>query len=275
MPQVSSLARTAVGVAARALDLVARPPRGIVVLAYHQVGAPVPGSVNLPVSLFRQQVERLAASGRVVTLDAAVERLASPYPPPVDPIVVTFDDGTADVVDHAVPILEHYGVPATLYLETDHVETGRSFWDDGTTVSWPALADAVSTGVLQIGSHTHTHLLCDRSPAEVVAADLDRSVELIGERLGVQARHFAYPKALPAPPGSPAAAAVRERFASAAVAGGRVNRHGRTDLWRLARTPITVADGLQGWQRKVDGGLRLEGWARERLDKRRYAGATR
>ena len=27
--------------------------------------------------------------------------------------------------------------------------------------------------------------------------------------------------------------------------------------------------------RKVEGGLRLEGWAREQLDRRRYAGATR
>ncbi len=272
---MSGWQRRAVGTAARALDVVARPPRGIVVLAYHQVGGPVPGSVNMPESLFRQHVARLAASGRVVTLDDAVERLASPYPPPVDPVVVTFDDGTADFVDTAVPILAQYGVPATLYLETDHVEAGRSFWDDGTVVSWSGLAEALASGVVQIGSHTHTHLLCDRSPADVVATDLDRSVELIGERLGVQARHFAYPKALPAPAGSAAADAVRERFTSAAVAGGRVNRYGRTDLWRLARTPITVADGLQGWQRKVDGGLRLEGWAREQLDKRRYAGATR
>ncbi|MFN8046952.1 MAG: polysaccharide deacetylase family protein, partial [Dermatophilaceae bacterium] len=137
------------------------------------------------------------------------------------------------------------------------------------------LADAVGTGLVSIGSHTHAHLLADRTPAAELAADLDRSIGLIEDHLGVHPVHFAYPKALPAPAGSPAAAEVAARFVTAAVAGGRRNRYGRTDKQHLARTPITVGDGVDGFARKVEGGLRLEGWAREQLDRRRYAGATR
>jgi hypothetical protein len=62
--------------------------------------------------------------------------------------------------------------------------------------------------------------------------------------------------------------------ASAAVAGGRVNRFGATDPWRLARTPVVAADPTADVARKARGGLRLEGWAREQLDRRRYAGAA-
>ena len=129
-------------------------------------------------------------------------------------MVITFDDGTADFVDEALPILVQYRVPATLYVATDFVERGRPFPGSGTPLSWSALADAVSTGLVTVGSHTDTHALLDRLPAAAVDGELDRSITLIGERLGVESRHFAYPKALA---GTPAAdRAVRARFASAA-----------------------------------------------------------
>jgi hypothetical protein len=115
--------------------------------------------------------------------------------------------------------------------------------------------------------------LLDRAAPAEAAADLDRSVGLIAERLGVQARHFAYPKALPA--SGATEDEVRRRFASAAVAGGRTNRYGATDPHRLARTPVQAADGDRLFRAKAGGGLRLEGELREALDRRRYARATR
>lgn len=277
MSRASRIARHGLKLAAAAADLVARPAPGVVILAYHQVGAPQPGPVNLPPALFDAQLAHLAsgAAGDVVSLDDAVATLAGPAPADRArrQVVITFDDGTADFVEHAVPRLVAHGLPATLYLATDFVESGRSFWDDGTVLSWPALADAVATGLVTIGSHTHTHALLDRSEPTAVEHELDRSVALIGERLGVAARHFAYPKAL-AP--SPAAEViVRDRFASAALAGGRVNAYGRTDVGRLARTPVQTGDGLDWFARKARGGLRLEGELRERLDRRRHAGAAR
>ena len=119
----------------------------------------------------------------------------------VDPSV-DLDDGTADVVEEALPILVDLGVPALLYVATQFVEEGRDFPDEGRVASWSALADAAATGCLDLGSHTHSHALLDRLADHLVAEELDRSVELIGERTGVGARHFAYPKALA---GSPAA----------------------------------------------------------------------
>jgi hypothetical protein len=109
------------------------------------------------------------------------------------------------------------------------------------------------------------------SPAGV-DDELDRSVGLIGDRLGRAPADFAYPKSVL---GSPATeAAVRQRFRSAARAGSRVNRYGATDPYRLARSPIQASDGMRWFRRKVDGGLALEGQLREVLDRRRYASMT-
>ena len=93
-----------------------------------------------------------------------------------------------------------------------------------------------------------------------------------GENLGVDPRHFAYPKALA---GSAAAQAeVRSRFASAALGGTRVNAYGRTDPYRLARSPIQHADGMRWFERKLAGGMRLEDDLRRAANRARYAGAT-
>jgi peptidoglycan/xylan/chitin deacetylase (PgdA/CDA1 family) len=189
--------------------------------------------------------------------------------------VVTFDDGTADFVDNALEVLVAHHIPATLYLATSFVEDGRSFWDDGTVLSWPALRDALSTGLVSVGTHTHTHALLDRADATAATEELETSIGLVEDRLGVSPAHFAYPKAVAPPKGSAVDLAVRSRVRSAAVAGGRVNRVDATDVWRLARTPIVAADDLDAFERKARGGLRLEGEARERLDRLRYRRAAR
>src|SRR5688572_28036581 len=57
--------------AAAAADRLRPPPSGVVVLIYHRVGARTGVEVDLPASLFEEQVAALAESERVVTLDDA------------------------------------------------------------------------------------------------------------------------------------------------------------------------------------------------------------
>jgi peptidoglycan/xylan/chitin deacetylase (PgdA/CDA1 family) len=114
--------------------------------------------------------------------------------------------------------------------------------------------------------------MLDRLPVPEIDGELDRSIELIRSHLGIHPEHFAYPKAVM---GSPAAdAAIRARFASAAVAGTRVNPYGATDPYRLARSPVQLSDGRRWFQRKAAGGLGLEDTIRRAINRRRYTGAT-
>ncbi|HET8619165.1 MAG TPA: polysaccharide deacetylase family protein [Acidimicrobiales bacterium] len=271
------LLRRAMKGAAVAADTVRRPAPGVVVLIYHRVGGGSGMELDLPVDLFAAQAEVLAASGRVVPLGEALERLAGPVDgggtgTGGDPLVITFDDGTVDFVEHALPILERHGLPATLYAATAFIEEARPFPGDGRPVSWRALADACATGLVDVGSHTHGHTLLDRLPADLIDDELDRSIELIGERLGHPPLDFAYPKALA---GSDAAdRAVRRRFRSAALGGSRPNRPGSTDPYRLARSPIQHSDGMRWFQRKLDGGMAAEEGLRRLVNRWRFAGAT-
>jgi len=260
----------AVKLAAHATDLL-RPPRpGLVILIYHRVGGRTTSEVDLPSAQFDAQVAELAASGRLVTLGDGLDRLAADDVTG-QPVVITFDDGTADWVDEVLPVLERHHAPATFYVATDFVERSRVFPGGARPISWNGLGEITSSGLATIGSHTHTHALLDRANGPTAAAELDRSIELVGARLGVSCDHFAYPKALL---GSAAAEAeVRQRFRSATVAGSRANLTG-ADLHRLHRTPIQVADGMRWFRSKASGGMRLEDTARGLLNRRRYAGAT-
>lgn len=255
---------------ASAADAVRRP-RGLVVLIYHRVGARTPISVDLPRPLFADQLAALTAEWAPVTLDQAAELLARPAAPPgAPPVCVTFDDGTADFVEEALPELVEHGVPAALYVATNYVETGQPFPNDGRPASWAGLRDALSTGLVTIGSHTHTHRLLDRVDGPEAADELDRSIGLIEDRLGVACSHFAYPKALP---GSPSAEQeVRRRFKTAAIGRTRPNPYGRTDPHRIRRSPVQVTDGLRWFRHKAAGGMALEDDLRTLRNRRRYAG---
>ena len=265
-----SIARQAPKLVAAAVDVVQKPGTGLVVLIYHRVGRRSAIEVDLPLATFTEQIAFLAAHTEVVTLADGLARVADEHAPR-DPIVaITFDDGTADFAELAVPVLVEHRVPATIYVATDFLERGREFPGGGTPLSWRALADTLATGVVDVGSHTHQHALLDRLPEPEIAGELDRSIELIGERTGHVAEHFAYPKALP---GSPAAeAAVRARFRSATLAGTRANRYCATDPFRVARSPIQVSDGMRWFRHKAAGGLAFEDTLRRAI--RRHPGGT-
>jgi len=274
---IRSAARRGVGQAvklgAAALDRLRPPAPGITFLIYHRVGGRTASNVDLPTDLFERQVAELTASGRVVPIADAVDRLLGGAPiegPP--PVVLTFDDGTIDWVEEVLPVLVRHGAPATFYVATDFVERQIPFPGGAAPISWEGLRELRASGLATIGSHTHTHALLDRADGPAAAAELDRSNELLGRRLGVTAEHFAYPKALL---GSPAAEAeVRARFATATVAGGVANVPGDVDRHRLTRTPIQVTDGMRWFRHKASGGLRYEDRARSVLNRGRYAGAT-
>lgn len=274
MEAVRHLSVQAVKAAAAAVDQVWPPHRGVVILAYHRVNARSGLEVDLSLELFADQMERLAEQQRASTLDAALEALDAGARALPDPVVVTFDDGTADFADHVMPVLERHRLPVTLYLATDFIERQRPFPHGGTPLSWGSLHDALSTGLVTVGSHTHTHALLDRLDGVAVDQELVRSIRLIEDRLGVGADHFAYPKGRGGLRNGAADRAVRRRFRSAALAEIGANRYGRTDPYRLARSPIQRSDGMRWFARKLSGGMVLEGRLRRALNRRRYAGMT-
>jgi peptidoglycan/xylan/chitin deacetylase (PgdA/CDA1 family) len=266
--------RSAVKGASAAADLLRRDRSGISVLIYHRVGLHLldggrAGQMEVDPNAFERQVAWLAANRRVLTLDAALAELAAGG---IEPgVVLTFDDGTPDWVEHALPVLERHRVPATFYVATRFVDEQVELPGGGRPMTWSALAELDSSDLVTVGSHTHGHQLLDRLDAHRVDDELDRSIDLLGEHLGAPPEHFAYPKAVAG--STVAEAAVRRRFRSAVLAGTRSNRPGQ-DPHRLHRSPVQRSDGERWFRRKVDGGLALEDDLRRAANRVRHRGRT-
>lgn len=100
--------------------------RPVVVLCYHRVTARASdiNSVAMSPDNFRAQIGYLKQHFQMVRFEENWDQVGKPA------VVITFDDGYADNLIEALPILEEAGVPATFFISTEHIGTGSEFWWD-------------------------------------------------------------------------------------------------------------------------------------------------
>lgn len=228
--------------------------RGLSILIYHRVGGGTTDELDCPAESFAAQAALLATECTVVSLDAALDALARGDDRPK--VVITFDDGFADLHEAAWPILADHDLPFTVYLATSFMG-GRMQWEGSTSASPPAPALTWSQAAAlaadercTIGNHTHTHV----PPARLSPTELDMATTAIEQRLGVTPRHFTYPWGQPVTPMEPE---LRARFRSATTGELGRNRPG-VDFARLRRIPVRGSDPIEYFRAKVTGSLAAE-----------------
>lgn len=105
----------------------------VAVLCYHRVASRTSDINSMIVSPenFRTQMDYLKRNFRIVRFEETWDNLDKPA------VAVTFDDGYADNLTEALPILENLGIPATFFISTGNLSTSNEFW-------WDALERMVS-----------------------------------------------------------------------------------------------------------------------------------
>ncbi len=128
-------------------------------------------------------------------------------------VLLTFDDGFANNVTHALPLLEEHGAPAVFFVASQHVadprdwlpatreaagrypgelpaELARDLFDG---MSAGELAAAAASPLVTIGSHTVSHPLLPRCDDETLAFELGESKRFLEDAASCPVELFAYP----------------------------------------------------------------------------------
>jgi len=228
-------------VAVRALSRICR--RRAVVLGYHGV-AESRRRDDLSMLLvapgrFRRQVEQMLTAGfRFVTL-AELARRAAGGVPPAGLAALTFDDGMRNNHEVALPILQEYAIPASVYVTIGFID-GSSPWigagGDGAIMSRQQVRELAEAG-WELGAHTMTHPDLSTLDYDACLQEIGDSRAALEEIGGVPVETFAYPFGRYGPP---AIAAVRDSGMIAAVTTGS----GSWAQYELTRAMIGAADPL-------------------------------
>jgi peptidoglycan/xylan/chitin deacetylase (PgdA/CDA1 family) len=120
------------GEAKRWLRLTGRSHRiGVPILMYHRVHKATsdPWGICVSPPHFNEQMERLSRYFSPVPLGELVALLTTGQLPE-RAVAVTFDDGYADNLWNAKPILRRWGVPATVFVASGYLGQPQGFWWD-------------------------------------------------------------------------------------------------------------------------------------------------
>jgi peptidoglycan/xylan/chitin deacetylase (PgdA/CDA1 family) len=151
------------------LNLLGRAPEpGLRVLMYHRVGDH-PARDTVPARALERQLDWLAARGYAfVSLSQLLAHRAGGAPLPPRPVLLTFDDGTADQLELLLPILRRRAVPAALFAVPEFVGKVLPYGGAMQRFLGPEELRELSRGGVQIGIHSFTHRNMARlGPAEV------------------------------------------------------------------------------------------------------------
>ncbi|GGQ92866.1 hypothetical protein GCM10010216_64060 [Streptomyces flaveolus] len=231
----------------------------IPVFLYHAVMADPPDWIaefTVTPKEFTAHLDAIVDSGRTpVTISAVADHFAGRAPLPPRPVLLTFDDGFADLPGPTAEALADRALPATAYLTTGAVTPGgRSLLPPAPMMTLGGAAELERAG-MEIGSHTVTHAQLDTLSGKDLAYELRTSKDVLEDALGHPVRHLAYPHGYNSP-------RVRAMSARAGYETATAVRHAlssdRDERYRIARLIVrrghTVAD-VRAWL--AGGGARV------------------
>jgi len=182
----------------------ARADSEVRVLMYHMVSDHKPGAkfnkLRVPPAQFERQLKWLADKGYYFAL---MSELATPELLPEKTVALTFDDGFADNLLNADPILAKYRARATLYLVQDRHDrdwstSKKAHHDSGELMREAKLTDPqviqlLGTGRWELGGHTITHANLAKLDRDEKLAEIRDSKLALEQQFRTRLSSFAYP----------------------------------------------------------------------------------
>jgi peptidoglycan/xylan/chitin deacetylase (PgdA/CDA1 family) len=129
---------------------------GGLVLLYHRVATidVDPWSIAVTPARFAEHLAVIKRTFQPVQLEGLAQALEQPTSGR-PPVAITFDDGYADNLHAALPLLEQNGVPATFFITTGNITQHADFWWDTLERLWLSPGTLPSVLRLTVAGQSH------------------------------------------------------------------------------------------------------------------------
>lgn len=167
-----------------------RPAPQVVVLMYHTIDRSG-WKLSVTPETFERQMKYLGRNGRAVPLADVVAYVKGEKKLPAHAVAVTFDDGYRDALTTALPILERYRIPATVFIPSDL--SVRTSPGDRPRLTEEELRTLAQSPLVTIGSHAKTHRKFTELTSEEMQNEARESADTLESIVGKRPSFFAYP----------------------------------------------------------------------------------
>src|SRR5882672_4606470 len=169
-----------------------------VVVAFHRVqDTEIAEGLTVGVGLFEAYCRFFQRYFNVVSLGSLVDKLERGASLDRE-LAITFDDGYRDNFDHAAPILEKLGLPATFFIVTQWMGTEVVPWWDREIgvrhpwMTWDQVKSLHQRG-FELGAHTRTHVDLGSVTNREARTEILGARRELEEQLSASVELFAYP----------------------------------------------------------------------------------
>ncbi len=166
------------------------------ILAFHSLDDRL-APISFSPRVFQRGIVALHETGyQALRLLEAVDCLRQGKSFPARSFVMTFDDGYQTVYEKAFPVLQRYGISATVFLTVGEKRTAMSgrlpSLEGRSMLSWQEIQEMHRWGI-DFGAHTLTHPVLTGLPGDRIKAEICGSKAIIEDVLGAPVDSFAYP----------------------------------------------------------------------------------
>ena len=224
----------------------------IPILMFHSISNG-DGPTCITPEIFRAQMDMVSEAGwQVVSLDAVLDWHKGGTALPEKAMAITFDDGFADFIENAHPVLEEKGFANTMFVPTRN-DGGAEHWIGAASPPRPLMTHShlreIDQTQTMIAPHSRTHADLTLLSAEERAGEISGAKADFEDLLGRDMPHFA------APYGRVNEAVQRDIRAQFDLAVGVTHGIAKAgdDLIDLPRIEMFYYQDLPRWQAFLEG----------------------